>query len=101
LPAYGQRLAVRPGVTGLAQVQLPPDTDLGSVRRKLAHDLYYVRHVNPWLDLRLLACTAFYAVGVPFRFLSRWLGVPDCDAVERAMHSLLVEPGAVPARLSA
>ena len=66
LPGYTQRLAVRPGVTGLAQVQLPPDTDLDSVRRKLAHDLYYIRHVSPWLDLRLLVCTAFYALGVPF-----------------------------------
>ena len=76
LPAYRQRLTVRPGVTGLAQVQLPADTDLDSVRRKLAYDLYYIRHLSPWLDLRLLVCTAFYAVGVPFAVLSRLLGVP-------------------------
>jgi lipopolysaccharide/colanic/teichoic acid biosynthesis glycosyltransferase len=37
---YRERLRVRPGVTGLAQVQLPPDTDLDSVRLKLAYDLY-------------------------------------------------------------
>ena len=42
LPDYRRRLAVRPGVTGLAQVQQPPDTDLLSVRRKLNYDLYYV-----------------------------------------------------------
>src|SRR5207249_3724628 len=76
LPSYRQRLNVRPGVTGLAQVHLPPDTDLESVRRKLAHDLYYIRHLSPWLDLRLLACTAFYAVGIPFRMLSRALWIP-------------------------
>ena len=40
---YGQRLLLRPGVTGLAQVQLPADTDLNSVRTKLAYDLYYLR----------------------------------------------------------
>ena len=96
LPAYGQRLAVRPGVTGLAQVQLPADTDLYSVRRKLAHDLYYVRHVNPWLDLRLLVCTAFYAAGVPFALLSRLLRVPDSAAVEREMQGAVSE--AAPAR---
>jgi hypothetical protein len=82
-------------------VQLPADTDLGSVRRKLAHDLYYVRHVGPWLDLRLLACTAFYAVGVPFRLLSRLLGVPDSEAVERAMQGVLAEPAPARVRLSA
>jgi lipopolysaccharide/colanic/teichoic acid biosynthesis glycosyltransferase len=100
LPAYRQRLQVRPGVTGLAQVQLPPDTDLASVRKKLAHDLYYVRHLSPWLDVRLLACTAFYAFGVPFRILSKALGVPDCARVERAMQDMLVEPPAR-ARMSA
>ena len=97
LPAYGQRLTVRPGVTGLAQVQLPPDTDLSSVRRKLAHDLYYVQHVNPLLDLRLLVCTAFYAFGVPFSLLSRLLGVPRSGVIERAMQSVLTEPA--PARM--
>lgn len=85
LPGYRQRLNVRPGVTGLAQVQLPPDTDLESVRRKLAHDLYYVRHLSPWLDLKLFICTAFYALGVPFRLLSRLFGVPASHEIERAV----------------
>jgi lipopolysaccharide/colanic/teichoic acid biosynthesis glycosyltransferase len=97
LPSYAQRVTVRPGVTGLAQVQLPPDTDLGSVRRKLAHDLYYVQHVSPLLDLRLLICTACYAAGVPFSLLSRLLGVPRSGVVERAMQNVLTEPA--PARL--
>ena len=92
LPAYGQRLNMRPGVTGLAQVQLPADTSLDSVRRKLVHDLYYACHVNPWLDLRLLVCTAFYAAGVPHALLCRLLGLPDCDAVEHAMRDVLSEP---------
>jgi lipopolysaccharide/colanic/teichoic acid biosynthesis glycosyltransferase len=96
LPAYGQRLNVRPGVTGLAQVQQPADTDIHSVRRKLAYDLYYVRHVSPWLDLRLVICTAFYAAGVPFSVLSRILGIPRSDAVEAAMRGLL--PDLAPAR---
>jgi lipopolysaccharide/colanic/teichoic acid biosynthesis glycosyltransferase len=102
LPAYRQRLQVRPGVTGLAQVQLPPDTDLGSVRKKLAHDLYYVRYLSPWLDVRLLACTAFYAVGIPFRLLSKALHVPDSAVVERAMQDMLVEAAPAPrTRMSA
>jgi lipopolysaccharide/colanic/teichoic acid biosynthesis glycosyltransferase len=89
LPAYRQRLNVRPGVTGLAQVQLPPDTDVESVRKKLAHDLYYVRHLSPWLDLKLIVCTAFYAAGVPFRVLSRLLGVPASAEVERGTRDVV------------
>jgi len=84
LPRYRDRLLVRPGVTGLAQVQLPPDTDLESVRRKLGFDLYYVAAISPWLDLRILLCTAFHVLGVPFRFGGRLLGVPGSAAVEGA-----------------
>jgi lipopolysaccharide/colanic/teichoic acid biosynthesis glycosyltransferase len=101
LPTYRQRLNVRPGVTGLAQVQLPPDTDLVSVRQKLALDLYYVRHLSPWLDLRLLASTSFYAAGVPFRLFGRLLGIPASAKVERAMQDVLPEPAPLRARLSA
>jgi lipopolysaccharide/colanic/teichoic acid biosynthesis glycosyltransferase len=84
IPHYRDRLAVRPGVTGLAQVQLPADTDLESVRRKLAYDLYYIRYLNGWLDLRLVACTAVHMCGVPFFMLARWFVLPNREVVERA-----------------
>ncbi len=42
LPRYRERLSVLPGITGLARVQLPPDTELADVQVKLAHDLCYV-----------------------------------------------------------
>ncbi|HTU16660.1 MAG TPA: sugar transferase [Gemmataceae bacterium] len=101
LPGYWQRLTVRPGVTGLAQVQLPPDSDLTSVRRKLAHDLYYIRHLSPWLDLRLLLCTAFYALGLPFGVAGKLLGIPDGAVVEEAMRDALGDLPAPRARRSA
>lgn len=89
LSAYRQRLAVRPGVSGLAQVQLPPDTDIDSVRRKLAHDLYYVRHLSLWMDMRLLVCTAFYALSVPYRWVGRLLGLPGSTVIEQAMRDVV------------
>jgi lipopolysaccharide/colanic/teichoic acid biosynthesis glycosyltransferase len=64
IPDYLERLTVRPGITGLAQINLPPDTDLESVRRKLLLDLEYIRSAGPWLDLRMLACTAFRMIGL-------------------------------------
>jgi len=63
VPGYRERLAIRPGVTGLAQMRLPADSDLEGVRLKLAYDLYYIRHLNPMLDARIAVCTAFYFMG--------------------------------------
>jgi lipopolysaccharide/colanic/teichoic acid biosynthesis glycosyltransferase len=73
IPEYRRRLTVRPGVTGLAQVQLPPDTDLESVRRKVACDLTYIQHRSWWLDLRLLALTVLHLSGLPCHGLCRRL----------------------------
>ncbi len=91
LPAFRQRLNVRPGVTGLAQVRLPADCTLDSVDRKLAHDLYYIRQLSPWLDLRLLLCTALYALGVSFDQTCRLLGIPDSQTVAEGVQDLLGE----------
>jgi lipopolysaccharide/colanic/teichoic acid biosynthesis glycosyltransferase len=57
IPDYLKRLEVPPGITGIAQLNLPPDTDLDSVRRKLALDLEYADRMGPWMDSRLLLCT--------------------------------------------
>lgn len=57
IPGYVSRLAVLPGITGLAQINLPPDSDLNSVRRKLDLDLIYVREASLFLDMRMFLCT--------------------------------------------
>jgi lipopolysaccharide/colanic/teichoic acid biosynthesis glycosyltransferase len=90
-PDYRRRLAVRPGVTGLAQVQHPPDVDLDGVRRKLDYDLYYVDRMNPWLDLRILLATALKCVGVPFTWIGRLLVLPD-PSNDHALESSSMVP---------
>jgi lipopolysaccharide/colanic/teichoic acid biosynthesis glycosyltransferase len=82
IPNYADRLQVRPGLTGLAQVQLPPDTSLADVKRKLACDLHYIEHAGFWLDIRILISTFTYVVGVPFHYAESLLRVPSVDAVE-------------------
>jgi lipopolysaccharide/colanic/teichoic acid biosynthesis glycosyltransferase len=77
LPDYRRRLAVRPGVTGLAQVQQPPDTDIHSVRRKLNYDLHYAEGMGLWLDVRIVMATALKCVGVPFAWIGALLMLPD------------------------
>lgn len=61
--AYRDRLCVRPGITGLAQVLLPPDEDLVGVRRKVKYDLFYIGQMGLWLDLRIVAATALKLLG--------------------------------------
>jgi lipopolysaccharide/colanic/teichoic acid biosynthesis glycosyltransferase len=92
IPHYCQRLLVRPGVTGLAQVQLPPDTNLESVRRKLAYDLFYVRQASFWLDVRIIVCTAFEVVGTPFGVLRKLFLMPSVEKVEDSYRSLTACP---------
>ena len=89
VPLYRQRLLVKPGVTGLAQVQLPPDTNTESVRRKLTYDLYYVRHHGFWLDVRVVLATAGRVLGVPFATLRRVFAFPRRKAVEAHYRGLL------------
>jgi len=99
VPLYSWRLLVKPGVTGLAQVQLPPDTDLESVRRKIAYDLYYVRHCNPWLDFRLVLATALHMMCISHELVARMLFLPRGEPVEGVYKRLVAEcrHAAVPA----
>lgn len=64
LPRYRERLLAKPGLTGLAQVQLPADTSLEDVRHKLAYDLYYVQKMSVLLDLRISLCTLLHLSGL-------------------------------------
>jgi lipopolysaccharide/colanic/teichoic acid biosynthesis glycosyltransferase len=56
LPAYWQRLVVRPGLTGLAQVRRGYET---SMAEKLAHDLEWIADRSVRLYLRTVVATAW------------------------------------------
>jgi lipopolysaccharide/colanic/teichoic acid biosynthesis glycosyltransferase len=51
---YNGRLAVKPGLTGLAQVENGYDTSLVSVVQKVNLDLEYIRHWSIWTDVKIL-----------------------------------------------
>jgi lipopolysaccharide/colanic/teichoic acid biosynthesis glycosyltransferase len=76
LPVFKNRLLVRPGMTGLAQMRMPADTDLHAVHRKLAHDLHYVRNIGLALDARILLSTMLYLLGAAAKATSRQLLQP-------------------------
>lgn len=75
IPNYLDRLLVAPGITGLAQINLPPDMDLNSVRRKLVLDLEYVQHASPLLDLRMFASTLMRLLFINGDFAMKVMGL--------------------------
>ena len=54
IPLYPLRHAVRPGLTGWAQVEQGYAEGKEETLVKLAYDLYYIKHLSFWLDLRIL-----------------------------------------------
>src|SRR5262245_50225425 len=90
IPGYAKRLTILPGVTGLAQVQLPPDTNVESVRRKLVYDNYYADNLGLWLDLRLILTTALKVFGL-VAIMRKVLRIPGRDRVEPPRPSPMAE----------
>ena len=58
IPFYRERLVVRPGLTGWAQVNHPYGRSLEDAATKLEYDLYYVKHRSLLLDLLIALRTA-------------------------------------------
>ena len=69
---YPKRLAIVPGITGLAQVWSRYDETIRDVRRKVKYDLLYVRQMCLTADLGILLRTVY--IVVPGTILKR---VPD------------------------
>ncbi len=57
IPAYDYRQQVKPGITGLAQVNQQYDTNLEDVRNKVRFDLEYLRRQSIWEDIRIMLKT--------------------------------------------
>lgn len=57
IPFYEFRHAVRPGITGWAQVSFRYGASLEDARRKLSYDLYYIKNRSFLLDLIILLKT--------------------------------------------
>ena len=57
IPFYRTRLAVKPGLTGWAQVRYPYGSSVQDALHKLQYDLYYIRHQTLALDIRIILRT--------------------------------------------
>lgn len=81
---YCDRLEAMPGITGLAQVNLPPDKQLTCVKRKVAADKYYIANASLKLDLKLIGSTLLRIVGVRYHRGAAILKVGLPESVLRA-----------------
>ena len=54
IPYYSLRCAVRPGITGWAQVRYRYANSLEEEMEKVRYDLYYVKHISLWFDVYIL-----------------------------------------------
>jgi len=61
---YDRRHTVKPGITGFAQIHLPPDSCVRSVRNKLVYDLFYIRFRSWQMELFILAATGLKMFGL-------------------------------------
>ena len=57
IPYYSLRHMVRPGITGWAQVKHGYSVHQEDVAEKVRYDLYYIKHMSLWFDLRILVDT--------------------------------------------
>jgi lipopolysaccharide/colanic/teichoic acid biosynthesis glycosyltransferase len=62
VPNYEQRLNVKPGITGLAQVRNGYDSSLQSVVNKVEQDLSYIRKWSIWSDVKILMQTVVVVI---------------------------------------
>lgn len=88
IPYYRARLLVRPGVTGLAQIQLPPDTDFDSVRIKLAYDIHYVKTMTFVADFKICWATAFKMLHISFETIRSSFKFASREQIEREYRDL-------------
>jgi exopolysaccharide biosynthesis polyprenyl glycosylphosphotransferase len=58
VPFYAVSLAMRPGITGWAQLRQGQDIGDESMLEKIRYNLYYAKNFSPWFDLEIILKTA-------------------------------------------
>ena len=57
IPNFHDRLTVKPGITGLAQIRSGYTNDIDGAKTKLTQDLFYIKNQSILIDLRILMGT--------------------------------------------
>ena len=75
IPDYQLRHTVKPGVTGLSQINIEPDTNINITRRKQVLDLRYIGRASHILDLRIIAATSLRMIGLKGQQVMTMMGL--------------------------
>lgn len=59
---YSERLKVKPGITGLAQVKGEYDSSISTVTEKIKYDLEYINNWSLWMDIKILFKTVLVVI---------------------------------------
>jgi lipopolysaccharide/colanic/teichoic acid biosynthesis glycosyltransferase len=62
IPYYNQRHVVAPGITGLAQIKYQYGSGKLDAEQKLMYDLYYIKHWNLILEVKIIWKTALFVL---------------------------------------
>lgn len=67
IPFYGLRQVAKPGITGWAQVRYQYGASKEDAFVKLQYDLYYIKHLGPFIDFSVLIKTIQVVLGMKGR----------------------------------
>lgn len=62
VPLYKRRLAVKPGITGWAQIKQGYDTSIEDVKSKVRYDLFYIENMSFRMDVKILIMTVYVMI---------------------------------------
>ena len=75
IEGYYDRVKVKPGITGLSQINLEPDSAIEDAMQKQVLDLHYINSTNGWLEFRILLATALRVFGISGDTVMNWMGL--------------------------
>ena len=84
---YHSRHRVKPGITGLSQINLPADQTIEDVRRKQILDLRYIEEANLWLDVRMIMATALRTVGISGEIVIKLMSLSRSEYLQEQVPS--------------
>lgn len=83
---------MRPGISGLAQLLVGAEKTPEDTERKVRHDLFYIHHLSPLLDLKIVFFTLTHFVKEFFAIFVAALALPSSLHIEQCFIDPRKEP---------